>query len=173
MRAGRARSSFFRRCPKRAGSRTRAACCGRTTIRTRRCCTAIDASGRADARDGRGRGRAGLGRSCDGPGRFANAAAGEACLYIADIGDNQESRERITIYEVPVPAPGSASTKRGQRDSRQISRSSPRRRSAAGSSAKQVEPPSSSSPRNSRRACTRFRRLRMPVRQARSHCLGR
>ena len=34
-----------------------------------------------------------------------------ACLYIADIGDNNESRERITIYEVPVPAPGSASTK--------------------------------------------------------------
>ena len=34
-----------------------------------------------------------------------------ACLYIADIGDNQESRERITIYEVPVPAPGSTSTK--------------------------------------------------------------
>jgi hypothetical protein len=33
------------------------------------------------------------------------------CLYIADIGDNRESRERITIYEVPVPAPGSTSTK--------------------------------------------------------------
>lgn len=33
------------------------------------------------------------------------------CLYIADIGDNRGSRERITIYEVPVPAPGSTSTK--------------------------------------------------------------
>jgi hypothetical protein len=34
-----------------------------------------------------------------------------ACLYIADIGDNKESRERITIYEVPVPEPGVTSTK--------------------------------------------------------------
>jgi len=42
---------------------------------------------------------------------IAKAAAGERCLYIADIGDNQEARERITIYEVPVPAPGSTSTK--------------------------------------------------------------
>jgi len=33
------------------------------------------------------------------------------CLYIADIGDNRASRERVTIYEVPVPAPGSTSTK--------------------------------------------------------------
>ncbi|HUP40492.1 MAG TPA: hypothetical protein VM115_10260 [Vicinamibacterales bacterium] len=41
----------------------------------------------------------------------ANAAAGEGCLYIADIGDNQESRDRITVYVVPVPAPGSASAK--------------------------------------------------------------
>ncbi len=32
------------------------------------------------------------------------------CLYIADVGDNRESRERITIYEVPVPAPGALST---------------------------------------------------------------
>jgi hypothetical protein len=38
-------------------------------------------------------------------------AAGR-CLYIADIGDNQESRERITIYEVPVPPAGSTSTTR-------------------------------------------------------------
>jgi hypothetical protein len=35
----------------------------------------------------------------------------ETCLYIADIGDNQESRERITIYEVRVPEPGSTTTK--------------------------------------------------------------
>ncbi len=42
---------------------------------------------------------------------FAEATAGEGCLYIADIGDNQESRERITIYQVPVPPPGSTSTK--------------------------------------------------------------
>ena len=40
---------------------------------------------------------------------FAKATAGKGCLYIADIGDNQESRERLTIYEVPVPAPGSTS----------------------------------------------------------------
>ena len=33
------------------------------------------------------------------------------CLYIADIGDNRGSRERITIYEVPVPASGTTSTK--------------------------------------------------------------
>ncbi len=33
------------------------------------------------------------------------------CLYIADIGDNRESRERITIYEVPMPPAGSTSTK--------------------------------------------------------------
>jgi hypothetical protein len=38
-------------------------------------------------------------------------AAG-TCLYIADIGDNRESRERITIYEVPVPRAGSTSTTR-------------------------------------------------------------
>lgn len=42
---------------------------------------------------------------------FAKATAGEGCLYIADIGDNQEARERITLYQVPVAAPGSASTK--------------------------------------------------------------
>jgi len=48
---------------------------------------------------------------CGGPAFAANAAsARQACLYIADIGDNQESRDRITIYEVPIPAPGSAST---------------------------------------------------------------
>lgn len=33
------------------------------------------------------------------------------CLYIADIGDNRAARDRITIYEVPVPEPGSTSTK--------------------------------------------------------------
>ena len=32
------------------------------------------------------------------------------CLYIADIGDNRESRDRITIYRVPEPAAGSGST---------------------------------------------------------------
>lgn len=42
---------------------------------------------------------------------FAEATAGEGCLFIADIGDNQESRERITIYQLPVPASGSTSTK--------------------------------------------------------------
>ena len=33
------------------------------------------------------------------------------CLYIADIGDNRSSRDRVTIYRVPEPMPGSASTK--------------------------------------------------------------
>ena len=32
------------------------------------------------------------------------------CLYIADIGDNRTSRDRVTIYRVPEPAAGSAST---------------------------------------------------------------
>lgn len=33
------------------------------------------------------------------------------CLYIADIGDNNRSRERITIYQVPPPVPeGNSST---------------------------------------------------------------
>ena len=41
----------------------------------------------------------------------AEATATQACLYIADIGDNRELRERITIYEVPVPAPGTTTTK--------------------------------------------------------------
>jgi hypothetical protein len=41
----------------------------------------------------------------------AGTCGAGACLYIADIGDNNESRARITIYEVPVPAPGSTSTK--------------------------------------------------------------
>ncbi len=42
---------------------------------------------------------------------FSGVAAGETCLYIADIGDNQESRDRITVYVVPVPAPGTTSTR--------------------------------------------------------------
>jgi hypothetical protein len=42
---------------------------------------------------------------------FAEATAGDGCFFIADIGDNQESRERITIYQLPVPASGSTSTK--------------------------------------------------------------
>lgn len=41
----------------------------------------------------------------------AKAAAGETCFYIADIGDNRGSRQRVTIYQVPVPPPGSTSTK--------------------------------------------------------------
>ena len=32
------------------------------------------------------------------------------CLYIADIGDISSKRNRITIYRVPEPAAGSAST---------------------------------------------------------------
>jgi hypothetical protein len=41
----------------------------------------------------------------------AKGTTGETCLYIADIGDNRGSRQRITIYQVPVPAPGTTSTK--------------------------------------------------------------
>lgn len=43
---------------------------------------------------------------------LASAPCGAGmCLYIADIGDNGRSRQRITIYEVPAPAPGSTATK--------------------------------------------------------------
>lgn len=35
---------------------------------------------------------------------------GGTCLYIADIGDNDGSRESITIYEVVEPEPGAAAT---------------------------------------------------------------
>jgi hypothetical protein len=42
---------------------------------------------------------------------IARTLEGADFLYIADIGDNRASRERITIYEVPVPAPGSTLTK--------------------------------------------------------------
>ena len=33
-----------------------------------------------------------------------------SCLYIADIGDNNRSRQRITVYRVPEPRPGDAMT---------------------------------------------------------------
>jgi hypothetical protein len=33
-----------------------------------------------------------------------------SCLYIADIGDNHARRDRITIYRVPEPAPGDATS---------------------------------------------------------------
>ena len=36
---------------------------------------------------------------------------GGRCLYVADIGDNQAARPRITVYRVPVPAPGDAATR--------------------------------------------------------------
>lgn len=42
---------------------------------------------------------------------FAKVPTGEQCFYIADIGDNRGTRQRITIYQVPVPASGSTSTK--------------------------------------------------------------
>ncbi len=50
--------------------------------------------------------------------RVAGAAAGDwedisagpcaagACLYVGDIGDNDASRPRITVYRLPEPAPG-------------------------------------------------------------------
>jgi len=33
------------------------------------------------------------------------------CLYVGDIGDNQAARPRITVYRVPMPAPGDAATR--------------------------------------------------------------
>jgi hypothetical protein len=39
-------------------------------------------------------------------------AVGDRCLYVADIGDNRASRQRITIYTVPIPRAGSTSTDR-------------------------------------------------------------
>ncbi|HEX8455651.1 MAG TPA: hypothetical protein VF647_26455 [Longimicrobium sp.] len=33
------------------------------------------------------------------------------CLYVGDIGDNQAKRARITVYRVPMPAPGDAATR--------------------------------------------------------------
>jgi hypothetical protein len=39
-------------------------------------------------------------------------AVGDRCLYIADIGDNRGSRQRITIYTVPIPKAGSTTTER-------------------------------------------------------------
>lgn len=35
---------------------------------------------------------------------------GRACLYIADIGDNNATRKEITVYRVPEPAPGDRET---------------------------------------------------------------
>lgn len=43
-------------------------------------------------------------------GTCINGSAGGTCLYVADIGDNRGSRERITLYQVPVPGPGATST---------------------------------------------------------------
>jgi len=36
---------------------------------------------------------------------------GGSCLYVADIGDNDATRPRITVYRVPEPAPGDAATR--------------------------------------------------------------
>ena len=41
----------------------------------------------------------------------SGACAAGTCLYVGDIGDNRGARERITIYQVPLPAPGGTSTK--------------------------------------------------------------
>ena len=38
------------------------------------------------------------------------ACPGGSCIYLADIGDNSGSRERITIYRVPEPSPDEAAT---------------------------------------------------------------
>ncbi len=40
----------------------------------------------------------------------AGSCSGAECLYIADIGDNRLSRQRITIYQVAIPPPGSTAT---------------------------------------------------------------
>ena len=40
----------------------------------------------------------------------AGPCAGGSCLFIGDIGDNDGERETITIYEVPEPEPGAATT---------------------------------------------------------------
>ena len=41
--------------------------------------------------------------------------ASGTCLYIADIGDNAETRQRVTVYRVPEPLPGDAQTSRPDR----------------------------------------------------------
>jgi hypothetical protein len=41
----------------------------------------------------------------------AGPCPGGSCLYIADIGDNDRVRQRITIYRVPEPKPGDAMTR--------------------------------------------------------------
>jgi hypothetical protein len=38
--------------------------------------------------------------------------AGESCLYLADIGDNDARRKNITVYRVREPAPGDQATQR-------------------------------------------------------------
>ena len=40
----------------------------------------------------------------------AGSCGGAQCLYVADIGDNRASRQRVTIYQVAIPPPGSAAT---------------------------------------------------------------
>jgi hypothetical protein len=40
----------------------------------------------------------------------AGPCRGSSCLYIGDIGDNDEKRSSVTIYEVPEPTPDAAST---------------------------------------------------------------
>jgi len=40
----------------------------------------------------------------------AGTCSGAECLYIADIGDNRLSRQRVTIYQVAIPPPGSTAT---------------------------------------------------------------
>lgn len=41
---------------------------------------------------------------------LAPCPAGGDCLYVADIGDNDAERPSITVYRVPEPAPGAASS---------------------------------------------------------------
>jgi hypothetical protein len=37
-----------------------------------------------------------------------------SCLYVADIGDNDANRPRVTVYRVPEPAPGETVTRRAE-----------------------------------------------------------
>ena len=61
----------------------------------------------------------------------AGSCGGAECLYIADIGDNRLSRQRVTIYQVAIPPPGSTATRGCPRISRHVPRCPTRRRGPA------------------------------------------
>jgi hypothetical protein len=41
---------------------------------------------------------------------LAPCPAGGDCLYVADIGDNADNREFVTVYRIPEPAPGASAS---------------------------------------------------------------